>query len=253
MSDETKALEIEIKTKADLSGAKAAEAQLERVATQAEALNAGGNGADTQLEIFGDFGGRKGAERSAAAVSDEEEQRLTQNPQRTADFAREENPDSSDSSAGPGKGRSRDTRDEAARPGIAAFDDRQSGLETRDADGGEVPDHPISQTGPVRDEGAPEPAANQSVPSPRERGVQAGREMDFEEPAIAAQLSLDRQAQAIAAVGGQLAAALELNTAEKVALFQRLIQVVGEGQSRLGALARRVEELEGRARGAMNR
>ena len=252
MSDETKSLEILIKTTAELSGAKEAESQLERVAAQAAALNAAGHDAAAQRAIFENFSAPDGAERSAAAVSSGEAPRLALNSQRTADLTREKNQDLG-GPAGPVEVEDRNSRDEAARPKIAAFDERSSAPESPDSESAGIAEKTPDETERARGEAAPPANAVPGETSPAKPGVEAARNWDSAGAAFAVPQSLERHAQALATAGEQLRQALEQNTAETVALLQRLINVAGEGQSRLGALARRVEELEGRVRDSMNR
>lgn len=65
--------------------------------------------------------------------------------------------------------------------------------------------------------------------------------------------AVERQTQAMIAAGEKLRAALEENGAATVSMMQRLLASVGDTNLKLGALDRRLAELEGRVRGALNR
>ena len=126
-------------------------------------------------------------------------------------------------------------------------------METPDSDGERIPARAPDETELARDEEAPQAKAVPRGQPPAKPGVEAGHEWDSVEAAFAAPQSMERQAQAILAAGDRLRAALEQNGEATLALLQRLLTIVGDGNRKLGEVERRLAELEGRMRGSLNR
>ena|ERR1700722_15793059 len=281
MSDSDKSLEILIKTKADLAGAKEAEAQLEQDIAKAKALGEAYEALETRLKSV----------RKAIVESQGNDEGLNGRSPSTLTFSRSPS-DTSPLTPLPserrGEPEARQGNDAeamrengllgwakagvdalrlafeaipkffgTARSSIAASAERQDNLSRQDK-----PQQAAEKTGNIAMPGLnptiePLPSFSGGVekpspPAPLPSDGRGWRQAPGQEENDIAGQSAESHSQAIQFSGERIRAALEQNTQITVSLFNRTLELIDQQNRKLGEVDRRIAELGGQIKSLKN-
>ena len=251
MADDAKALEIVIRTTAELEGARAAEAQLERDIAQARLL--GNEYAELEAKLRSVRRALAGTEPGAGQGDGNTEIDGALSTDTTA------RPDRARMLQEPGREASEPDghalphgQMEPQEPGTEATDFRKEGTNEPVGPEGTVTNEQ-QDLAPVRPLTLPSPPIGEREPTAAQgdRAVipdtnQRTRTED------APELQINAQAQAMQAAGDRMRAALERNGQATVSLLNQALEVIEQQNRRLGEVERRISELAGQIKSSRN-